>query len=260
MINISLFRKLWVRVLTAIVLFSIQLSCNSPDANSCFKAAGDEVTKTYELEAFNNILINRNVEAVIKMGTNYEVEVVSGENLIDDIIVSVVGQELVITDNNICNLVRDYGNSTVYITVPDLKRIRSSTQYDISSNGILTFPDLSLISENFNNPDLFSVGDFRLNLIAESLTIVSNNISSFYLSGSVDQLNVNFFGGVGRFEGPELISQHVEIYHRGSNDMILNPQQSIRGEILGTGNAIILSAPDIIDVQESYVGSLIIQD
>ncbi len=248
------------RALVVLLLICMALSCDDPDANTCFKASGDEVTKTYEFEAFNNILINRNVEAFVRMGTNYQVEVVSGENLIDDIIVSVVDQELVVTDNNTCNLVRDYGNSRVYITVPELKRIRSSTQYDISSIGILNFAELSLISENFNNPDLFSVGDFRLDVNAERLAIVSNNISSYYLSGNLEQLNVNFFGGVGRFEGAELISEHIEIYHRGSNDMILNPQQSIRGEILGTGNAIILNTPDIIDVQESYVGSLIIQD
>jgi len=260
MIKIQAHKISRLKYIIVFLILSTQLSCDSPDANNCFKSAGDEVSKTIELGMFTNILVNRNIEVFIQMGTEYEIEIISGENLIDDITALVVNKELVITDSNTCNLVRDYGYSRVIITAPNLERIRSSTQYDISSIGTLSFSELALVSENFNDPDLFAVGDFRLDLNSSDLTIVSNNISSFYMSGQVAQLNLNFFSGVGRFEGAELISEHIQIYHRGSNDMVLNPQQSIRGEILGTGNAVIVNTPDIIDVQELYVGRLIIQD
>ena len=63
--------------------------------------------------------------------------------------------------------------------------------------------------------------------------------------------------GAGRFEGANLIAQNVDVYHRGSNDMIVNPQQVLSGELLGTGDLISLNQPLTIEVEVLYTGQLI---
>ena len=248
-----------VRYGVVFLLFSY-LSCNSSKADDCFKTTGVEVSKVVELEAFSSILINREVEAVIQQGDVYKVEIISGDNLINDVAAEVINGKLVVTDNNTCNFFRSYGATKVIITAPDLQEIRTSTQYDISSNGLLNYSNLALISEDFNNPNNFAVGDFRLQLSINNLKVTGNNISSFYLEGEVDRLNLGFFDGEGRFEGASLIVNDIEIFHRGSNDLILNPQQSITGQMMGTGNVMLVNEPPVVDVEVLYTGQFIISD
>jgi hypothetical protein len=122
----------------------------------------------------------------------------------------------------------------------------------------LSYPDLTLFSENFENSSFFTVGDFDLSLNGTSLDIISNNISIFYIDGNVEHLTIGFFAGAGRFEGADLEANTVEVFHRGSNDMIVNPQISITGELRSTGDLILMSQPDSIAVQQFYTGEIII--
>jgi hypothetical protein len=159
-------------------------------------------------------------------------------------------------DNNTCNFVREFGITKVFVEAPNLTEIRNASQYEVSSFGTLSYQNLSLISEDFSENVEFTVGDFRLNVNNVQLDIVSNNISSFYINGTTENLFVGFFSGSGRFEGENLIAQNVEISHRGSNDMIVHPIQSLTGILRGTGNVISVNEPPLIDVERIYTGQL----
>jgi len=206
---------------------------------------------------FERILVNRDVELILTEGPNYQVMIQSGENLINDIEAKVVGDQLLISDNNTCNFVRDYGITKVYVTAPNITEIRNSSQFEVSSVGVLNYSNLLLNSEDFNVPESFTVGDFRLELNSQSVQIISNNISSFYISGQTENLNVGFFAGAGRFEGADLIAQNVQVFHRGSNDMIVNPQLSLAGELRSTGDLISVNEPPMVNVEQFYTGQLI---
>ena len=69
-----------------------------------------------------------------------------------------------------------------------------------------------------------------------------------------------YFAGAGRFEGANLIAQHIIVFHRGSNDMIVNPQQSLSGELRGSGDLISVNTPLSVDVEQYYIGELIFDD
>src|SRR5690606_14881782 len=165
--------------------------------------------------------------------------------------------KLILTDNNICNYVREYAVTKVYVTAPNITEIRSSTQYDIRSDGVLTYPTLTIFSEDYSAPDSFTIGTFYLQLNNNALNIVFNNLSNCYVSGNTNNLNVTFASGTSRFEGEGLIAQNVTLWNRSSNDMIVNPQQSLTGEISGTGHVICVSQPPVVDVIEQYKGLLI---
>jgi len=235
----------------------LTVACNSEDAFDCFQTEGNLVQQEITVDAFERILVNRDVELIVKEGAEYKVIIETGENLLNDIEAVVVGNQLQLTDNNTCNYVRDYGITKVYLTAPNLKEIRHSSQYDVSSDGMLTYPNLRIISEDYNVPGNFTVGDFRLELAVDELIVIANNISSFYLSGTVNDLFVGFYSGAGRFEGENLIAQTIEVFHRGSNDMIVNPQVSLSGELRGTGNLISVNQPPTVDVEQFYTGALI---
>ena len=243
--------------ITYILALFILLACDSDSTSDCFQTSGPIIQKEIIIDPFENILVNRDIELIITEGSDYKIVIETGENLINDIEVIVADNELILTDNNSCNYVRDYGITKIYVTAPNIKSIRSSTQYDISSQGTLNFPNLSLLSEDFFVPGSFTVGDFKLQLNTLSLRVVSNNISSFYISGQVENLFIGFYSGAGRFEGESLLANYINVYHRGSNDMIVNPQESIVGELRGTGDLISLKMPSIVEVDQYYTGQLI---
>ena len=232
-------------------------ACNSEDANDCFQTSGSIIQQEVEVSDFERILVNRDIELIISEASDYKVTIETGENLLNDVKAEVIGNRLVLTDGNTCNYVRDYGITKIYVEAPNLTEIRNSSQYEVSSNSTLTYPSLNLISEDYNENVEFTVGDFRLVVNSENLNIISNNISSFYIEGTAENLFVGFFAGSGRFEGENLVAQNIEVNHRGSNDMIVNPIQSLTGELRGTGNVIAVNEPPIVDVERIYTGQLI---
>lgn len=235
-------------------------ACDSESASDCFQTSGPTVQKEVAVAGFEKILVNRDIELIIKTGLDYKVIIETGENLMNDVDAYVTGNELILTDNNSCNYFRDYGITKIYVIAPNITSIRSSSQYEVSSQGILNYPNLSLVSEDFNSTGSFTIGDFRMQVSSESLRIVSNNISSFYISGEVNDLFVGFYSGAGRFEGENLLAQSIDIYHRGSNDMLVNPQISLVGELRGTGDLISFNNPPIVEVEQLYTGQLIFEN
>jgi len=243
-------------IITLILVFT----CDSEDAGDCFQTSGSIIQQEISVDAFTKILVNRDIELILKQGLEFEVIIETGKNLMNDVEAIVVDGQLQLTDKNTCNYVRDFGITKIHVTAPSITEIRSSTQYDVSSNGVLDYNGLALISEDFNVPGSFTVGDFRLEVNLTTLRITTNNISSFYITGQTENLFVGFFAGSGRFEGENLIAQNAEVFHRGSNDMIVNPQQSLTGQLLSTGSLISKNEPPIVDVEVLYTGRLIFDD
>ena len=195
------------------------------------------------------------ISLVITEGPVYKVEVQTGENLMSNIQATAADGLLTLKDNTTCNWVRDYGNIVVYVTAPNIKEINSKTEKIISSNGVLTYPILSLISIDIS--DGAGTGDFNIQIDNSQLVINNNNVSRYYISGQTDNLVVGFYNGNGRFEGGNLKVKTINIYHRGSNDMTLKPTESITGKMVSTGNVILKNNPPIVDVQELYYGRVI---
>jgi hypothetical protein len=140
-----------------------------------------------------------------------------------------------------------------------LEEIYSKTDRNISSNGVLSFTNLTVLSldKDADGESGAGTGDFILNINNSTLTIGNNNVSRFYLSGQTINANFNFYFGDGRIEAQNLIAQDIGVYHRGSNDMIVNPIQSVTGVLNSTGNLILKHVPIIVDVEVLYQGNVI---
>ncbi|MGE5943629.1 MAG: head GIN domain-containing protein [Flavobacteriales bacterium] len=240
-----------------ILISVLIMACNSEQTGDCFQTTGVIIQEEIILSNFDKILVNRDIELIVKEGAEQKVIIETGKNLLNDVTAVVTDGRLILSDNNSCNYVRDYGITKVYITSPNITEIRSSTQYDIRSDGVLTYPSLTIFSEDFSAPESFTIGNFYLQLNNNAFNIVFNNISNCFVSGNTNNLNVTFASGGSRFEGENLVAQNVKFWNRSSNDMILNPQQSVSGLISGTGNVICVNQPPIVDVEERYKGRLI---
>lgn len=235
-------------------------SCDSESASDCFQTAGNIVRKEISVPNFTRILVNPNIEVIIKKGETVAVVIETGDNLINEVTAIVQDDRLILSDTNDCAFFRDFSQTKVYVTTPNLTEIRSGTQFDIKSDGVLTFDSLVLQSEDFTeNTGGNTTGTFNLNVDVKSIAIVGNNIATFFIEGTAVSLSVHFASGTGRFEGEKLIAQEVQVFHRGTNKIIVNPQQSIRGEIRSTGDIIAINKPPVVEIEEFFTGKLIFQ-
>ena len=229
------------------------LGCSKP--SECIETTGAIITRDFSVNAFNKIIVYPGISLVITQGPVASVLVQTGENLIANIDVKVENGLLSIKDNTSCNWVRDYGITTVLVTSPNLTEITSKTEKNITSNGVLTYPILSLISTDLS--DGAGTGDFYLNINNSQLVIENNNVSRYFILGSTNSLKVNFYEGNGRFIGDNLSAKEVEIFHRGTNDIVVKSLEKITGKLYSTGNLILKNTPPIVDVQQYYQGRVI---
>lgn len=248
-----------MRKILNILFIGLFFSCDSEHVNDCFQKTGEIIKQEVSVETFNKILVNRDIELIIKENSEQKIEIETGKNLFKDVEAKVEEGTLVLTDKNTCNFVRDYDVTKVYVASPNIVEIRSSTQYDVRSDGVLTYPILHLLSEDFSAPDTFTSGNFRLEVNNESLKITFNNLSNAFISGSTNNFFVGLFAGTSRIEAGELIAQNVELSHRSSNDIIVNPLASLKGVIRGTGNVISKKRPVEVLIEELYTGRLIFE-
>ena len=237
--------------LSLLVLVS---SCSISE--DCFKGNGTPVTQTFPLENFTKIKVYDGVGLVIKEGPNYEVIIKTSDNILPNLEVKLEGDMLVVKDNSTCNITRDYGLTTVYVTSPNLNEIHSKTDQDIKSDGVLNFPNLKLVSLDLS--DGAGTGDFYLILNNLNFFIESNNVSNFYISGESENTYIAFYWGNGIFHGENLKVGILNFFHRGSNDMIVYPIDKLEGTLYSTGNVVLKNKTNQSpNVMQLYTGKLI---
>ncbi len=255
-----LYRNLKTRnFIPFIVLFLV--ACNGENAPDCFQNAGEISREEVLVPDFSTITVFENVSLVVREGPEILVEVETGAFLRDEVSVVVEGNRLILQDTNDCNFFREFGLTKVFVTAPNITEIRSSTGFPITSDGVLSYPNISLLSESFAVPEAATTdGSFDLEVASENIRIVTNGIAFFKLRGSTQNFNITIAAGDSRIEAESLLAQNVNLNHRGSNDMRVNPQASITGIIRGTGDVVSFNRPAVIEVEELFNGQLIFKD
>ncbi|MEH6406927.1 MAG: head GIN domain-containing protein [Leeuwenhoekiella sp.] len=252
----------FLKNLICLFLVGLLTGCNSENANDCIQASGDIIDQEFPVEEFTRIRTENDVILILKEGAEHKVIITSGKNLLNDIEVKVENGILILQNHNSCNLVRDYGITSATVTAPNIVEIRNSSAGAVTSEGQLTYPRLILTSNTSlaGVENIHKSGDFKLNIACDTLSIRANGKGLFEISGTASKLDVTFDDEAPRLEAQDLIADEVQIFHRGANKMIVNPQKSIHGTITGTGDVISVNRPPIVEVEELYTGRLIFQD
>ena len=238
----------------------ILVGCDTEDAPDCFQTTGKIIEKEIQVEAFEELIVYEDIDLFIEQGEEHKVVVKTGENLINEISAEVVDNRLILKNNNGCNFVRDYDVTSIYVTVPDLTWLQNAGNRVIKSEGELHFPNIWLRSLNQERAKgVYTVGDFDLHLISDYVRVTGDDFSNFFLRGETDYLNLYIANGDGRVEARELIAGTVEIQHRGTNKLIVNPQEVLKGEIRSTGDVISVNRPPLVEVETFYSGKLIFE-
>lgn len=246
-----------------ITLFLISwgfVSCDTEDTLTCLKTTGDLVSQEYELASFDSIIVFERIQLIVKDAQEVSIKLETGENLLEDFEVFIENNTLKIRNNGACNLFRDYDDSKIFVGHPNLKQIRNSSGLTVLGDGLIAWDTLNLISDDLIEEDFFHKdGDFQMELDSENILLQCNGLSNYFLTGSVTNLDINLLEGDSRLPLQNLEVQNVTIFHRGTNDVFLSPQQSIIGELRSTGNLILGNVPPIFEVETFFTGAVIIE-
>ncbi len=243
--------KLYIYIILSVFL----LGCDSEDGPDCFKKQGEQITKQIETEIFSKINISDGIELTVKESEEQTITITAGKNLIGDIQFEVIDGELLIKDKNGCEILRNTSVAKVHVSVPNLEKIYSSSQFSIHSDGVLHFPNLTLESGIIIEDSPASV--FEMVIENESLTINDNISSVFKITGNTHQLNINFWGSNGRLEAGNFHANEVSVFHRSTNDMIVYPIEKVSGTIYSTGNLVLRNVPPIVEIEQLYTGHVV---
>lgn len=247
--------RTWAKLLLLLLL----MGCDSKDANDCIQSAGNTIKQEVPVTAFNRILVEQGLNMVLIQDSLPKVVVQTGENLIPDIKVQVVEGQLQLRNENDCNFFREYGLTTIYVSSPNISEIRSSTQGEIRSEGTFTVDKLKVYSENFRNNEYLTSGEFYLDVDTKEFQLIFNGVSNMFIQGRTEQLNITMASGNGRFEGKDFTVENANIYHRSSNDVIVNVVGLLKADLYGTGDLIAVKRPATEEVTEHYKGKYIVQ-
>lgn len=232
------------------ICFSFLLAGCEP-AGDCLKTSGALTTVNLAVEPFSALEIIAEFNVILQEGPEQQLSLTTGKNLVDDINFEVINEIFIIRNGNSCRWARSYDFPTLTITHPNIRQIRQGGSGLIVSEGVLNYPNLLLVSDDQS-------GDFKLEVNSNLLTISSNDVSNFYLSGQCDNLNLSFHSGDGRFEGENLTVANAVVSHCGSNDMVIHATKELKGRLCASGNVIFVkTVPELVDVTIMSNGHLI---
>ncbi len=248
------------KLIFLINIFLFSVCCNTETAPDCIQSSGSEAVMEITVAPFEEIIVYERVKLFIEQGDQYKVTIKTGKNLMNEVAVEVENGRLSVRNENVCNLFRDYEITKVYVTTPTLNWLQNSSGSAVESIGTLGFPEMWLRSFNQEkDPDIYTNGDFILDINIQNLRITNDNISNYFLTGKAQVVDVFFASGDGRLEAENLIVQHYDVFHRGTNKLIVNPQESIQGDIFGFGDIVSKNTPPVVEVKEHYTGRLIFE-
>lgn len=225
-------------------------------SKECVEDPGIEIEKEITTPTFSKLIVNHGVEVFITEGNTPKILVKTGKNKLDNVFFEVNNSVLEIKADSPCMFAPNYESIKVYITSPLLTSIRNSGEFTIHSLGVLHYPSLDLLVEDFNS-NYSSIGDIDLEVDNLQVRVVSNGFGNITLRGKTNYLDLFYAAGVGKFEGKNLISKEIVFFHRGENDLSVFPVQNLKGDLYSLGNLVSYNQPSLVNVNQHFSGKLI---
>ncbi len=151
--------------------------CNKGNEYDLFKTTGDVETRIRERSGFTQIQLEDNMDVYLKQGPNFKVELEAGKNLHENIKSDVVGNILVLKDNNTLGIFRSHLiKIKFFITLPYLK--------NIDHFGVGTIYFQNQFTQDTMRALAKSSGDLHMDVNCNYFSTSAHGDGTFYLNGS----------------------------------------------------------------------------
>lgn len=209
-------------------LLLILVSCE------CYEDPGIMTSETRELAEFDALKIESVGKVNIYSAEEYAIRIRTHENITEDIITSVVDDELTI---RLTGNYRRINTLEFDVFVPYLQRIEQNDVAKISCLDGFTSETLTIIQND--------VGDITIhNLIVQQLDVRLNDVGDVKLSGMAEDINAKL-DGVGDLHLFELHSKNAVITLDGTGDIEVSASEFLDIDLSGIGSVYYKGSPTI---------------
>ena len=241
-----------------IMLFLFLITGSSCKRLSC--GEGERVEWSASLPSFRYVVIGPNVQTEIIPSTENRMRVNAMRRMLDWDGWHVSGDTLYLYLSRSCMWYEEATKVKVRLMTDSIKYIRNASEWTVSTRGFIHTDTLTLVSEGGFSKKYLNTGDFRIKLVANRLTVISNGYSLFRIQGYVHTSFVGFYGGLCRMEAKDLLAEDVFVFHRSANDVFIRARNRVRGKLLSTGNLYIYGSPRVVEVEQHYTGRVILKE
>ena len=163
------------------VIFLLVSGCKKAENRHCFKFNGSQVVKEISLDYFDKLELHQHVEFVLVQDTINKVILKGGENLLNDISLTVLDNILTVKNNNKCNFLRRYDKVVkAEIHFINLLALDFRGTENVTNIGTLN-------SFWFKMVLIEGSGSVNLNLNTEIVNVYSASFTDFTFTGQAGQ-------------------------------------------------------------------------
>ncbi|NUQ24329.1 MAG: DUF2807 domain-containing protein [Saprospiraceae bacterium] len=210
----------------------------------CINGSGPIVSETITVPDFTGIDVRMSARVFVRQGDDFEVTVEGKQNIIDELERDVHNGVWKI---EIDRCVRDVGDLTIFITMPDITSLKMSGSGDIVSENTLLVDDIEI--------EISGSGDIDLSLEADEINSRISGSGDLIFEGLADELDLAITGsGDLRAFGLTLRTADINISGSGDAEVFVNELLIVR--ISGSGDVFFKGDP-ILDVTITGSGRVV---
>lgn len=214
-----------------LVILAISLyACKGEQLDDCFTKTGPDVNLERSVDAFHSIELFNNINLVLIPGSQQELRIEGGKNLLDAIKTEVSDSTLTIKSTLKCNWVRNYDREiTVYATVAALRHIRYESSGDVNCRGALQGDSLKVSVWGGG-------GSINMDVNVQKLTLEMHYGTVDFSCKGRSLITTIFSNSYGPFYCRDLVSNILYIRHNGTQHCYVHALHILEVEISSVGN------------------------
>lgn len=242
-----------MRIIYSFIVIVLVFSCKKAEDRNCMKSVGDAAYKEIALEDFGQLYMGPHLKYKLIQDATNKVVLNGGENLLNEIGVSLQGGRLSIENNNKCAFLRPYDEIVeVEIHFTDIFNIEFEGTNEVVCPDTLALTDLTLLIRD-------GAGAFDLKLNANSLSLlISHGWGNYTVGGNVNYANFQISSnGFGSSYGLNVQNELIVISNSVGLVEVNANQCALLAEINSSGNIHYKGLPSSIQFNNYGSGDLI---
>jgi uncharacterized protein YxeA len=208
------------------------------------RGEGDVVKKERTVSSFDGIRVSSGIDVYLKQGDNESLTVEADENLHEYIKTEVSGGILhVFTEANI----REAKMKRVYVTMKEIRSLKTSSAGDILSETPIKAGDLELGAS--------SAGNIKIEVNAKDIRVDISSSGNVQLTGEAESLNADL-SSAGDLEAYELKVKEADINASSAGDAHVNVSEKLVARASSAGDITYQGNPKYVDSHSSSAGGI----
>lgn len=240
--------KNFVIIISVLLVFA---SCKKEQECDCFNSTGQIIMEQRNVESFNTIVLNNNINLILKQDSFFSCSVEAGEHLLSGIKTEVENGILKISNTNKCNWVRSFSKQiNVYLNIKSIYRV----EYNGSGN-IVCQDTLHMDSLRFDSWD----GSGKASFLIDSKSSIFNlntGPADLEVSGS-SGVNYLYSAGNGKADLLKLSTGYTFLTSKSTNNTFVNASKELYVWIDYIGDVFYKGTPYYIETKYTGKGRLI---